>query len=263
MQNDARQQRRTMSHFQRKDPADRFSAQQVHQKVHRKPVSVPKGFFATILTYLQQLQTQQSKAGRQNWHEWSSTFLHGKTQKRRPGQDKKKVFFSFGSWCRSQIKFVWGFFLPFCIILFIQVAFKAEERAYLEALPTACIQSWHAEQWADAIKGHHRITDPAPSCCRGFCFVFSLPWQNNLYPQCLCCRKVSPIIQEIPKDNSYLFFPRLPHPLLTQRKEKKKLTRTEFCFPTHDFFLIRFAAATDTVMTASIHIQDLKGSLKK
>lgn len=158
----------------------------------------------------------------------SGVLLSFTAKHKRDGQGKtrKKFFFSFGSWCRSQIKFVWGFFLPFCIILLIQVAFKAEERAYLEALPAACIQSWHAEQWADAIKGHHRITDPAPSCCRGFCFVFSLPWQNNLYPQCLCCRKVSRIIHEIPKDNSYLFFPRLLHPLLTQRKEKKKLTRT-------------------------------------
>lgn len=42
-----------MPHFQQKDLADRLSAQQIHQKVHRKPVSVPKGFSATILTYLQ------------------------------------------------------------------------------------------------------------------------------------------------------------------------------------------------------------------
>lgn len=47
------QQRCTMPRFQQKDLADRLSAQQIHQKVHRKPVSVPKGFSVTILTYLQ------------------------------------------------------------------------------------------------------------------------------------------------------------------------------------------------------------------
>lgn len=158
--------------------------------------------------YLQQLQ-QQSKAGRQNCHELSSTFLPGQTQMMWPGQGKEKRF-SFGSWCQSQIRFVLGFFF-FPSVLFSQVVFKAEESAYLEALPTACIKSWHAEQCADAINSHHRLTDPAPFCCMGFC----------LYPQRLCCRQLSLIIQGMPKDNSYLFFPRLLHPLLTLEGEKK------------------------------------------
>lgn len=266
MQNDARQQRRTMSHFQRKDPADRFSAQQVHQKVRRKPVSVPKGFFATILTYLQQLQTQQSKAGRQNWHEWSSTFLHGKTQKRRPGQDKKKVFFFLleaGAEVRLNLFGVFSF--PSVLFCLFRLLLKQKKgliwKPFQQPASRAGMQS-NGQMQLRAITGSQTLLHPAAGA---FALFSPSPGRTTetLYPQCLCCRKVSPIIHEIPKDNSYLFFPRLLHPLLTQRKEKKKLTRTEFCFPTHDFFLIRFAAATDTVMTASIHIRDLKGSLKK
>lgn len=208
--------------------------------------------------------TEQSREAKLAWVEFYFPSRQNTKETARARQEKS-FFFLLEAGAEVRLNLFGVFSFPSVLFCLFRLLLKQKKgliwKPFQQPASRAGMQS-NGQMQLRAITGSQTLLHPAAGA---FALFSPSPGRTTetLYPQCLCCRKVSPIIQEIPKDNSYLFFPRLLHPLLTQRKEKKKLTRTEFCFPTHDFFLIRFAAATDTVMTASIHIRDLKGSLKK